>query len=246
MEYKTHDRIIDYLSNQLNKNERLAFEQWLNKNDSNTQLFNKIALQWHSVEKTTESQLQKAWQNHKALSNQWNHQKTKHLTIYLAVAASLVLMLATGWFVQNTIETTTSLCTNANSFLKDTLDDGSIVYLYPSSNMEIVKETHEIILSGEAFFVIAPQSKDKLTIRMGDALIKVKGTSFRASSLNASGDITVLVESGEIEFWENNARKTPLLVHAGEEAFYSSNKKQLQKSHKSQDIYLIYQPKNIQ
>ncbi len=243
MENNTYDRIIDYLSKSMSANQNLLFEQWIAQRDENKQLFDEVSRHWNRTKEISSQEKRAAWNK---LYQNIRATIPKSLIIrQIAVAASLVLMVSATWFFYVINKPSVSFSTDAQTFLRDTLDDGSIIYLYPSSSLQLVKNHNEIRLTGEAFFVIPPQKQDKLIIRIGDSSIKVKGTSFRVKSGLSMGDVSILVESGEIEFWESTMRKSPLLVFAGEEAIYSFKNNTVLKKPKNEEIYVIYQPRPI-
>lgn len=82
-----------------------------------------------------------------------------------------------------------------------TLTDGSVVHLNKNSKVEILQsfgdETREIRLDGEAFFDVIENPDRPFIIHVGEAVVRVLGTSF---SVKQGEDIMVAVKEGLVSF----------------------------------------------
>ncbi|MBI9066689.1 MAG: FecR domain-containing protein [Salinivirgaceae bacterium] len=244
-----YDNIIDYLSGIASEDEKIHFEKCLSESSDNAELFQKVKCFWDDTTTAQIGDVNNAWSSIKNAIKERKRGLVRRHLFQISVAATLLLLIASGWFIKNSAIEMVSFVTNEDTFRKDTLKDGSIVYLYPSSKLEMKNNkslayNKEMNLEGEAFFVV-PSSPDKeIIINVGDVAIKVKGTSFRVST-NKNGEISVAVESGSVELSTNKTGKKKLLVEAGEEGYYSSRCEQIWKQSKKENIYLIYQATNI-
>lgn len=242
-----YDTIIDYLSNQLNEIQILHFEKWLNESDANKEIFENVEKQWKSTNIETSSQKEKNWNKLMVLIAERNNGFIRQNIFSIVTAASIILLIASGWFLNTTTTKMISIITNEDTFITDTLNNGTIIFLYPSSSIEVSKNSSpsgemQINLTGEAFFIVPPQLHNNIKINVGGASIKVTGTCFRVNE-NSNSDVLVIVESGSVELLNNRELNKPLLVEAGEEGYFLKADNKLWKKAKSENIYLIYQPK---
>jgi len=243
---KIHNTIIDYLSGELTHDDTLMFEKWLNESPDNQAVFNTIKTQWDNEALPNKRKQDKAWER---LSNSIQERKKSFIrrnAFPIAAAASILLLIASGWFLKNTAQNMVSITTNENTFRRDTLANGSIVFLYPSSSIEVVKispfsNKEKITLKGEAFFIVPSNTGKNFNINVGNALINVKGTTFRVNG-SCNKDVSVMVESGEVILTSINKNKNELIVQAGEKGFFTNANNDLRKQPKTENIYLIYQP----
>ncbi len=243
---KIHDTIIDYLSNRLSNNEIADFEKWLHGSDENRELFEKVSKFWNNNNIKITEQKNRAWENFSIAIKERKRGFLIRNSFSIAVAASLILLIASGWFLKTTTSKMVSIVTNENTFICDTLDNGSIVYLYPSSSIKVEKQSafsNEMIikLNGEAFFIVPPNLGNKVKICVGGASIKVTGTSFRVCGNNTQ-EVSVIVESGQVILKDKNKKNKQLVVQAGEQGYFLNSDTKLWKKQKTENIYLIYQP----
>lgn len=245
-----YDRIIDHLSNNLPHDQKLIFEKLLESSPEYQKKYNEVKAIWEGTveNKYTGNQSKAFEQLNKNLSERESGFIKRHI-FTISVAASLIILIASGWFLNHSTVEMVSYTTNEDTFIKDTLKDGSIVYLYPSSKLEMKDEKNtsynkEMKLEGEAFFVVPSSENKEIIITVGDAAIKVNSTSFRINA-EKNGEISVMVESGTVELSSEKINKKKLLVKAGEQGYYSKTNNQIWKQEKRDNIYLIYQPTSV-
>lgn len=242
----TYDKIVDFLSSEKSIAENEIFMQWIQQSEDRLQAYQQIKKFWQTDQTLSQAELDKKWGRFQRALDERNLSNFKKHLFQISVAASLLILIAAGWFLNKSTEKMVTLSTNENTFRKDTLEDGSIIYLYPSSALRINKKTKfklnkEMNLIGDAFFVVAETDGNEMVINVGEASIKVKGTSFRVNAL-PNGEISVMVESGAVEFSSVKTEGNPLIVQAGEQGYYSPERQQIWKQGKTDNIYLIYQP----
>lgn len=242
----THNTIIDYLSHQLTYDDQIKFEKWLDESDENVAIVQTIKKSWNVSKAKPSEKRKQAWNK---LTNSIEERQQgfiKRNYFSIAVAASLLILITSGWFLKNTTTKMVSIVTNEDTFRRDTLENGCIVYLYPSSSIEVQPKLsftnkQEIKLNGEAFFIVPPNMGNNVSINVGGASIKVTGTSFRVKG-NSDKEVSVLVESGEVILKSKTKTKNKLIVAAGEEGYFFNKNNELWKKPKTENIYLIYQP----
>ena len=242
-----YDTIIDYLSHNLDDEKISKFQEWLNESNNNKDLFLKIEQQWNRSVSTSSESIE-SWRKLSISIEERKHGFFRRNIFSFAAAASILVLIASGWFLSNSTNQLVSLVTTHDTFIRDTLDNGCVIFLYPSSSISVEKQVsvsdEQIInLSGEAFFVVPPNSGIQLKIVVGGANIKVTGTSFRVNEKNGK-EVSVLVESGVVILKSQSEENNQLVVQAGEQGYFTTSNNKLWKKPKTENIYLIYQPNN--
>jgi ferric-dicitrate binding protein FerR (iron transport regulator) len=111
-----------------------------------------------------------------------------------------------------------------------TLADGTKVYLNSGSSITYPEtfedDRREIILSGEAFFEVTEDKKRPLTVRTGDLVTRVLGTSFNVEAFPEQ-DIKVTVLTGKVQVQagkvESSADINRLVLEPNEQAIYNEH-----------------------
>jgi len=238
-----YNTIIDFLSHNLDDQKTSQFQEWLNELDENRNLFLKIEKQWNSIGSISPESV-KGWDKLRLSIVERRKGFIRRNLFSVAAAATILLMIASGWFLSTSTSQMISLVTNQDTFIRDTLENGCIIYLYPSSSINIrlsISDEQIIKLSGEAFFIVPPNSGLNVKIVVGGADIKVTGTSFRVNEKDGK-EVSVLVESGAVILKSQSGKNKQLIVQAGEQGYFTNNNNKLWKKPKTENIYLIYQP----
>lgn len=155
---------------------------------------------------------------------------------YLAIAASLLFVLATGfwlWWLRPVPQLTYT--TGYGEWQTLTLPDGSWVKLNANSRIRFAArwkkgEDRQIWLDGEAFFKVQkkPATGAKFQVYTKDLQVEVLGTSFNVSSRGIQTD--VFLEEGEIKLSMGDAEE---LLQPGDFLAYSAKKKAVVKREKA-------------
>ncbi len=244
-----HNIIIDHLSSTLNEKDEAFLYQWISESDDNKKVFEQSKEIWNTKEIINE--LDGAnWDKFSAVLKRREKKHYRFEKQWLAIAATMLILVAAGWFLHSLSVANNTLQTSSNDYITDTLENGCVVYLYPSSeltpkNQYFSQNKQEYSLKGEAFFVVPKTTENDVVITIGDAQIRVKGTSFRVSSCDKKKAISVMVESGRVELTKKSDPLNQLMIQAGEQGYYSCTNHEMWKQEKSESIYLIYQPENI-
>ena len=143
-------------------------------------------------------------------------------------AASVVLVLTTGYFLYNKINDSLLVSNFPGTIPKEqmlkkvstdkTMDvvlaDGSKVELQPNSTIYYSKEfaakKREVILEGEAFFKVTKDPSKPFLVYYHHIVTKVLGTSFNIRTLDKTGNLEVAVKTGKVQVFENEK-----FVHVG-------------------------------
>jgi ferric-dicitrate binding protein FerR (iron transport regulator) len=218
-----------YFSGQATEGEAETVKSWIHASHENTAEFNMLQKLWDESEKhrIVSFDTEKAWQKVNAKINV-PLKKGKVISFkwkaFVAVAASLVLVLAVWWMMSDKTDTHAILAKTDAQEVQ--LPDGSKVYLRKGSTLEYPetfgKDRREVSLSGEAFFEVTPNPSRPFGITAADAYVKVVGTSF---SVNTANDgVRLIVKTGKVNFGPVADTSLKFLVTAGERAHLVGNK----------------------
>lgn len=86
--------------------------------------------------------------------------------------------------------------------MKVKLEDGSVVVLQPSSQLEVAKQfglkQREVRLEGEGFFEVRPDASRPFVVYANEIVTRVLGTSFRIRAYEDDKEVTVAVKTGKV------------------------------------------------
>jgi transmembrane sensor len=116
--------------------------------------------------------------------------------------------------------------------VEDTLPDGTIVLLNKNAQLAYVdnKKTglREVKLSGEAFFNVVHNDEKPFVINVNDVFVKDVGTAFNVKEDKESNSLSVVVESGVVDFY--TAANKGITLTQGQRAVYSYSTKTFTKT----------------
>ncbi|OCX53173.1 hypothetical protein BEL04_02345 [Mucilaginibacter sp. PPCGB 2223] len=135
----------------------------------------------------------------------------------------------------------------SQSYIKQTLPDGSTVWLSPLSVMEYPKEfakdKRDILMNGEAFFEVTKNPAHPFTIYSGSIVTRVWGTSFKVNASDKSPVSQVAVLTGKVSvsmpssymqslknFFGVHDHSNEVMLLPNQQAIYSKTNQSLQKS----------------
>jgi transmembrane sensor len=162
--------------------------------------------------------------------------KSSHHLIYTISGIAALLLIVFGLFLDkratskesNAIITTASevmvLNNQTNSIYKQTLSDGSVVWLSPKSELQYPKKFvgafRQIKMKGEAFFEVAKDHAHPFIIDGGGVITKVWGTSFRVKSAQ-NNQTEVSVVTGKVSVKIPEQDETEVMLYPQQKAIYS-------------------------
>ncbi len=140
-----------------------------------------------------------------------------------AAALFLVVGLAVVFKVVFAESTQSIKYQAANTQVEQKLPDGSKVFMNRNSEIsyEAVKGQRRVKLKGEAFFEVVHNEAEPFVVAVGDVLVKDIGTAFNVKTLSGDTAVEVVVESGEVQFYTEQAQGLKLVK--GERAIYNKN-----------------------
>lgn len=224
------------LSGEASNEEVELYDNWLNK-------YPQYKKQWHDYQKvwkladialqTDRVDSDKAWQNVELLTKERKGNRPKLISYlkYAAVMAAVVLGTTVFWmFLSYSPKIIIKNTEDKAVVEKFVLPDNSIVSLNKGSEIEyytsFFKKQRKVILQGEAFFNVLPDTKKAFVIESGNLMIKVVGTSFNIRSYLGSKKISVDVNDGRVELKSLVSPAQIMTLKAGEGAdFYTMDDK---------------------
>lgn len=221
-EQEKTELITKVLAGEASTDEIITFTNWRNESDTN----NKFALQIESVWNNTDVpndniDVDAAWQ--KVAQKIKTKKQTSYLTLFLRIAAILILVAGAGLFLNKWLRSNAfnTMQTATNESKEITLPDGSIVWLNKNSNISYNNNfegnTRNVELHGEAFFEVQKNPNKPFVITTKYAVTQVLGTSFNLVAYDSLTETTLSVKTGKVSF---TASKTnhQLIITANESA----------------------------
>lgn len=159
------------------------------------------------------------------------HHPTKTSTVWMRVAAALLLVVVSGFIINYFISANkTTVIETADATQEITLPDGSHVTLNKNSQLSYTsdfgKETRSVSLKGEAFFDVARDPQKRFVISTNEATIEVLGTSFNVQAYDSEKQLEVVVATGTVKLSVPNG-KQEVTLQAGDRGVYARAEKQL-------------------
>jgi ferric-dicitrate binding protein FerR (iron transport regulator) len=219
---KKNDLILRYLLNEMSLKEETAFKRWLESNPRNSK---KIEEYREILEKTKNypkgfdpevySALSKV---HKKAGIFPSEKSLPRYTLLRKIAAVAVLIIGlTGLiYIQFNTKEEFAKYSGTNEIREIVLPDSSHVWLNEYSSLQVplvfAKKQRKVILKGEAYFEIKRNEHKPFLISAGNTITKVLGTSFNIKFDTLSGNVSVIVNTGKVEFCRtaNNSEKVIL------------------------------------
>lgn len=215
-------QLFAYLSNTANETDIREVEEWIEQNYEHKLYFEKFKEVFETADSYQWLQsinVQQKWKEFKILSDkQEPKRKLRLLASYpLRIAASILLIIAAGYFVYfiSKPATITFEYAQTNSAIK--LPDSSIVYLQPGAKLEVNKRfNREVHLEGEAFFSISKDPEHRFIVDLGQTQVQVLGTSF---NIKTGNNIDVKLFEGKVRFF---SKTDTIKLHPGQGIIYNA------------------------
>jgi transmembrane sensor len=174
------------------------------------------------------------------IGKEWNRftenigeKKTRQLSLVqmsLRIAATVLLLLATGSILYYNSSFKTTTYQTAGSQETVALPDGSQVILNRhtllSYKTAFGKETRTVNLEGEAFFEVKPDASKPFVILTQKTKVQVLGTSFNVNAYDSLSETEVIVRTGVVSF-QTKGRNEKVKLVAGQKGVYSNTTERL-------------------
>lgn len=135
---------------------------------------------------------------------------------WLRIAASLLVIVAAGFVVNNLISGSNIQSISSQDLVTEfSLEDGTIVTLNAESELRFPEtfegDQRKVLLKGEAFFNVAENPDVPFIVETENGLVKVLGTAFNVRSLKSDNLETVHVEHGKVAYSSKNGTNEQIL-----------------------------------
>lgn len=146
---------------------------------------------------------------------------------WAAVAATILLVAGVGFYLANKPSDTTLFQYKQTAAVEKKmieLPDGTKIWMSPSSTIKFPEKfkgaKREIMLTGEAFFEVAPDVSHPFIIHSGGVTTRVLGTSFNVKSYPGQSDIQVVVVSGKVAVSDSAGSSSHIELKASQMALF--------------------------
>lgn len=220
-----YDLIAKYLSGECNPDESAKLEQWIISDTGNKQIFNEMKEAWQNT--TPENYEPNVDLALGKVSAKLGKQKSKNLTLnryWIAAAAALIVGFGIFSFIKisNSKYSHQLVETFAQTKIHEIiLPDGSVVLLNKNSKLVYPKKfkgsQRKVEFTGEAYFIIAPDTSKPFIIESGKAVTKVLGTEFNLKAAQNDSIVRLIVTKGLVSFTVSEKQTvSQVKVQAGE------------------------------
>jgi len=206
-----------YLAGEMTSNEEIAYLSEIEKSQEELSELTKMEKNWKYYDQNPtrkDYDSEKAWdrlhqklETEGLLEDQASRPDRVGFTPLLRIAASIALILAIGipalYFgvIRDNMEQSIRYHLAEEGVTTVDLPDGSRIFLNKGSEVsysKVFKNQRAVELKGEAFFEVMSDPRNPFTVRTGDMLVTVLGTSFNVKQLENQSDVEVYVESGKV------------------------------------------------
>lgn len=178
-------------------------------------------------------------------------QRSGNLVPALKMAASILLILAIGipalyfGIIRNSNDDTGKSHYADQGISTVDLPDGSRVFLNEGSEISypaVFKQERSVQLKGEAFFEVMSDPANPFTVRSGNVVVSVIGTSFNVKNVNNSPDVEVYVETGKVKM---NMEDSEQFITLEPGDLGSARQSELSRSTQSDPNYISWKTKDF-
>ncbi|MBN2236342.1 MAG: FecR domain-containing protein [Bacteroidales bacterium] len=224
------------LSNSASGIEQEQFTIWLGESEENQRYFDQAKTIWTRLDgvynKTVfDIELAKLKVQSKVLRKQEKILRAKW-RYRLAVAASIVVLLVSGFFIYNQTKRNKYLeYSSGEATTKIELIDGSQVWLNKNSTLKLPenfsRKDRTVTLNGEAYFEVKRDETKPFKVIAGKTVTKVMGTSFNIELDTLTGNVKLNVNSGKVTFYRKHRLGKQNYLTKGAFAQYLGNENRI-------------------
>lgn len=232
-----NELITKHLSGESSAEEQKQLSAWINASEQNRK-------QYQDLEKAfalTEQHFAPTQDLPVDVDREWDRfteaigpsVKTRQLSrsrVWLRIAATLLLLLATGGILYYFSAPETTVFQTADNKEMITLPDGSQVTLNRNSSLtyepEFGEQSRTVNLRGEAFFDVEADAAKPFIILTQNARVEVLGTSFNVNAYDSLQEVEVIVQTGVVSL-QPKAGDQKVQLAAGQKGIYSKAKEQV-------------------
>ncbi len=242
------DDIISYLSDNLSSAQTQRLLTWINENPDHKRFFDEITDVWQSASalgNKSEFDSQKAWNDVASVIQQKLRGNSEKLyeshdwfKTWLKIAAIFVFAFLLGggsmiYFKKSVsspyADNYISMEAPLGSKSVITLPDGTKVWLNAGTKLRYKSDygvkIREVLLDGEAYFVVAKNKQKPFIVKTSDINIKALGTSFNVKAYHNESTIETTLEEGIVRIDAIDPKKgnisDPIILKPNQKAVFS-------------------------
>lgn len=201
----SEELLFRYFANEVSPDEQETVCAWKTQSAENNQEFERVQLLFldlkalGSIGKAGKAyDVDSAWQ--KMDADKIGNTSKKNSIQWWSVAASVLVMLATSWYVFDSQQIEkVELVADVRQAVE--LVDGSVVSLNEGSSLiypeKFKGNNRKVALQGEAYFEVTHNPEQPFQIQTDEVLVQVLGTTFNVNNSN-SDSIVVTVDTGKV------------------------------------------------
>jgi transmembrane sensor len=247
------DLLTRFLADEVSPEERVQVLDWKGSLPENEKVFKELQDVWAAMDKASlqdEIDINAEWNHLEELLNKKSIVKSRKISVsfFIRTAAAIFISFGIFYFGQKFLSEK-SVRTKNTETSEVILPDGSRVTLNAGSKLtyqqNFGKEKRIVSLVGEAFFEVKKNPGWPFIIQLGEAEIKVLGTSFNVKAYKNADKIEVTVAEGMVSLYEKNREEKKVIARKGERAVYSKELKAVKKQMNEDTNYISWKTKYI-
>ena len=227
--------ILKYLQGTISASEQQELNAWMQASDENKKLVNDFVWMWKAGKSridTPDFHTSAEWHRIEKAIGQGQTKQAQSIQFFgyatpLKIAASIAVIAVFSWIIYSVVfRHETTLKQSGEEMVAVTLPDGSTAWLNHHSRLaypdNFSKRSRTVLLSGEAFFEVKPDSEKPFIVQTKKARVKVVGTSFNVRAFEETAETEVFVVTGRVNF-SNRRDKQGITLRPGEMAVTENN-----------------------
>jgi ferric-dicitrate binding protein FerR (iron transport regulator) len=240
--------IIRHLSGEISREEAALFQQLLEKDPEKRVILKEYSTIWDKVGSAGEKQaydLDQEWEllkSNMSLPEESGDRTDLQMKPFpparsflfysYRIAAILIagVIFAFAWLYVSRMASTETILAG-NEPVEVLLEDGTSVTLNRDSRLKVPKKfttsDRRVLLRGEAWFDVTPDSLRPFRVVAGDALVEVLGTRFNVSAYKDESTVEVTVKSGMVAFTDKQRQLKEIVLRAGNGGTFDTRNQEL-------------------
>ncbi len=236
------DLITKYLSGEANTDDIIDLERWKAFSEENLSTFDQYRRIWESTGELTifadiDIEIDHEWETFlNATVEETKPAESGYglriFPILLRMAAIMVIALLLGYssvYIYRGFSY--EKFTAPTGKINVDLPDGSQVMLNKGAVLEVPKNFKKgkrlVRLNGEAFFNVSRDITRPFTVKSGNFVLQVLGTSFNVLAYKKVNIVEVIVKTGEVEVYPKNREDLREILSPGQKALFSRENKKI-------------------
>lgn len=242
---RTKEKCFKYFRGESTYEDEVSIRESLSEGRLSMDDFRAMEKDWCENERPTAGQRMA----YARLSGSINARRWKRLLMRISVPVAAAVAVIVALFINLLIDKENQVSTFSTAYLETklvVLPDSSKVWLNSATTLtydsDFNKKGREVTLSGEAFFDVSKNPSKPFIVRMRDASITVKGTSFNVSAYDGENEIQAALLTGQIQF---QTGKDYIYLSPGEVISYDRIDRSMSKSRRDVNQYRAWLDGNL-